>query len=79
MEELVTNEELTQAFGYANFGEGISKRQVLNSTILKYASGYMTGHTAKCIALELGLITKNEKLTKKGQRYLYEAFCDIDV
>jgi len=74
MEKLVSDKEIEQAFGYADFGRNATKRDILNSTLLKYASGYTTGHTAKCIALELGLITAKEKLTKKGKEYLYEAF-----
>ena len=75
VEELITDQQLETAFGHSNFGS-TSKRDILKHTLLKYASGYSTGHTAKCIVSQLGLLNKNETLSKKGKQYLFEAFCD---
>ena len=79
LEKIISNEELNESWGNANFGD-CSKRDVLKSTLLKCASGYYTGHTAKCIVEDLGLVTLKWTLTKKGKKYLYEAFsheCDV--
>lgn len=72
-EEIVTDKQLDAAFGNANFG-ATTKRDILKNTLLKYACGYATGHTAKCIVYELSLITEKEKLTPKGKEYLWQAF-----
>ena len=79
LEKIISNEELNNSWGNAKFGDS-SKRDVLKNTLLKCASGYYTGHTAKCIAEDLGLVTTKWTLTKKGKKYLYEAFshkCDV--
>jgi hypothetical protein len=73
IEEIITDEQMIKAFGHSNFGNW-KPREVLADTVLKYASGYQTGHTAKIIGLELGLITQKGTLTKKGKEYLYESF-----
>lgn len=75
VEQIISDEILTKVWGNANFGD-CTKRDVLASTLLKCASGYYTGHTAKCIAEELGLVTKKWTLTKAGKLYLYYAFCN---
>lgn len=74
IEELVTDEQLNNALGNANFGSSISKRDIIKYTLLKCASGYRSGNTAKCIVYELGLTTKSWTLSKKGKEYLYFAF-----
>ena len=79
LQKIISDEELNKVCGNANFGN-CSKRDVLRSTLLKCASGYYTGHTAKCIVEELGLVTKKWTLTKKGKQYLYESFSsEVDV
>lgn len=79
VEEIISDERLNDAWGNSNFGD-CTKRDVLADTLLKCASGYYTGHTAKCIAEELGLVTKKWTLTKNGKLYLYYAFCEkVDV
>jgi hypothetical protein len=73
--ELVTDEELNRVHGNANFGD-CSKRDVLRFGVLKCASGYHQGYTSKTICIEHGLITeKNYKLTDRGRKYLWAAFC----
>lgn len=80
IEELLTDEQINKAWGYANFGD-TPKRDVIKLELLKCASGYYTGHTATCILAELGLTnmpdrTKKKywKLTQLGREYLYLAF-----
>jgi hypothetical protein len=73
VEEILTDEQINIAWGNANFGS-ISKRNVIAGALLKCASGYYTGNTAKCIVEELGLVTKKWTLTKLGKRYLFAAF-----
>jgi hypothetical protein len=76
MEELikiVSDEELNMSYANSNFGS-YTPRDVVKGALLKCASGYHTGHTAKCIVSELGLVTKKWTLTKKGKQYLYYAF-----
>jgi len=79
LEKLISDEELNTAWGNANFGD-TSKRDVVKNALLKCASGYHTGNTAKCIVAELGLVTTKWTLTKLGKRYLYEAFSkDVSI
>jgi len=78
LEKLVSSKDLEKAFGNSNFGD-ITKREVVRGTLLKYACGYYSGHTAKCIVKELGLITEKLTLTKKGKEYLYYAFADSNL
>lgn len=73
--EIITDEQLNNAWGNADFGD-LPKRKVLANALLKYASGYSTGKTISCIADELGLITKSGKLSALGKKYLFAAFCN---
>lgn len=76
-EEIITDEQIENAWGNSNFGEFLNKnkRELVNNTILKCASGYHSGHTAQCIVRELGLVYAGKwGLTKRGREYLYEAF-----
>lgn len=72
MNEIVSDEELTKAFGNANFGS-LVPREVIRHAVLKVASGYYQGHTSRTIATELGLITPDYKLTTKGREYLWSS------
>jgi len=73
VEQIISDEQLNITWGNANFGS-MSKRNVVANTLLKCASGHYTGNTAKCIAEELGLVTKKWTLTKLGKRYLFVAY-----
>ena len=75
-EEIITDEQIENAWGNANFGDFLNanKRELINNTILKCASGYVTGKTAKTIVEELKLVGVRWSLTKKGKDYLYAAF-----
>ncbi len=73
IQEVITDAELDSAWGYANFGS-CPKREVVKDSLLKCLGGYTTGHTAKSIMKELGLVYANKwDLTKKGKEYLYLA------
>ena len=73
VQDLVTDKQVNEAWGNADFGS-TPKRKVIADTLLKCASGYETGKTARCIAEDLGLVTQRWELSKRGQRYLYAAF-----
>lgn len=70
---IVTDEKINKVWGNASFGD-TPRRDVIANSLLKYASGYSTGHTANCICRELGLITKGDNLTTLGKRYLFAAY-----
>ncbi len=72
---IVSDDELTRAWGYANFGSR-SKREVIIDTLTKVAQGWGTGHTAMCIVKELGLVVSRNNqvgLSDKGLQYLLAA------
>ena len=77
--EIVSDEEMDVAFGYANFGP-TPKRDVLNEGALKAACGYHNGSTMTAILNELGLTRKSKNpqnrpyLTKKGREYVWSAY-----
>jgi hypothetical protein len=73
VEEIVSDKEIEEIWGNANFG-AMSKRDVVKYALLKVCSGFRQGHTATVIITELGLVTMKYRLTKKGERYLYYAF-----
>lgn len=74
VEEIISEIDLDRAFGNSNFGT-ISKREVVRNSLLKCVGGFRTGHTAKCIVEELGLVRRSEwKITKLGGRYLFAAY-----
>lgn len=74
--EIVTDPELDAVFGSANFGS-TTKREVIKDSLIKCLGGYRTGHTAKTICKELGLVYANKwDLTQKGREYLYLAITD---
>lgn len=72
--ELVTDEEVATVHGNADFGR-LSPRGVLREGVLKRACGYHCGFTMSSILIAHKLVTpKDERLTRKGQQYLYAAF-----
>jgi hypothetical protein len=78
IKELVTDEEINKAWGNADFGIDLSKRDIINNALLKIACEYMIGSTARYILIELGLIrtTPSRKyvLTDNGRYYLFKVF-----
>lgn len=73
--QIITDEQIDNAWGNASFGP-TPKRIIVANALLKYASGYSTGHTIECICKELGLVTKQCNLTKLGKRYLFASYSD---
>lgn len=73
-EEMVTLDEINSVWGNSDFGPHMSKIDVIKYGLLKCAGQWYQGHTSKSILKELGLITKNYKLTKRGARCLYISF-----
>jgi hypothetical protein len=79
LEEIITDAEVDRVHGNANFGD-LSKRRVIADGVLKYAFGYVGGHTQLCILIKHGLIHKpkpgsyKSTLTAKGRRYLRECY-----
>ena len=73
LHDIISEETLKKVWGSAHFG--MPRRDVVRMTLLKRASGFHTGYTATTICVELGLLTaKAHKLTRKGGKYLWEAF-----
>ena len=73
-EIILSESHIEAAWGNASFGKDVSKRDVVANALLKYASGYCSGHTIECICRELGLVTKNCNLSAFGKRYLFAHF-----
>ena len=71
--DIVTDAQVELAWGSANFG-AIQPREVIANTLLKCASGYATGRTARAICEELGLVTEGWQLSQRGKAYLFAAY-----
>ena len=74
--KLVSDAEIEDVWGNANFGKNANKRIIIADTLLKYASGYSSGYTARSICIELGLLTTRSKslklnLTAKGKKVMF--------
>ena len=77
LKKLISDDDLNYVWGNANFGK-VSKRHIVKSTLLKCSVGHYSGHTAKCIVHQLGLVYfDNWQLTEKGKEYLYNAYADL--
>lgn len=72
----VSDSEIEAVFEGTNFGAVRSYRKLLEQGVLKNAASYRSGHTLFCIMVELGLMTKKDRVTKKGFRFLFLAFKD---
>ena len=73
VEDLVTDEQLEYAWGNADFGHN-DKRGLIANTLLKSASGFSTGSTARHITVSLGLTDSRFELTRLGRSYLWAAY-----
>jgi len=74
LEKLLSENDINKAWGNASFGGDISKRDVIQNALMKFATGYGTGYTIEQICRELKLITKQCNLTTLGKRYLYDSY-----
>ena len=72
LEDLISDSELDEVFGEANFGDR-THRQIIKETLLKCVCGYHAGSTATHIVIKLHLVTPQWNLTNKGKAYLYTA------
>lgn len=72
VEDVVTDDEIKEVWGYANFGD-VEKRTVIIETLEHYIMGYESGKTAYSIVSELGLL-KGKSLTEKGLKYIKAAY-----
>jgi hypothetical protein len=66
----MTDDQITKAFAGTNFGEHPNHKGIIMDTLLKLSIGFGTGHTAKCVCAELGLLTKKEKPSAKGLAFM---------
>jgi len=73
IKELVTDEEIEEAKGYANFGPS-DIRELIKWCLMKTVCDFSDGGTITHICRDLGLLTKNRNITKKGKHYLWLAF-----
>jgi hypothetical protein len=73
LRKIVSDEDIAKSFTNTVFGN-VDHRDIVKYSLLKYASVYSSGRTATCILKELGLLGKNNTLTRKGKIYLFEAF-----
>lgn len=74
VEQILPDDQINLAWGNANFGRNATRRDIIANALLKYATEYATGYTIEQICFELGLITKQCRLTTKGKYYLYTHF-----
>lgn len=77
-QEIISDTEIERVHANANFGS-YPKRDVVKFGVLKAASGFYDGSTAKAICTEHGLFVKDSfhstpTLTTKGGQYLWAAF-----
>lgn len=70
-----TDKEIDLVWENANFGS-MERIDIVKMGVLKCASGYHQGHTSRQIITELGLITVNYNLTRRGRKCLWEWFND---
>lgn len=83
-QSIISDEEIEKVHANANFGS-TTKRDVVNFSVLKAASGYWGGHTEIEIAREHGLLIRSRDrsrkpaLTKKGKKYLWAAFGRVGI
>lgn len=72
-EDVITDKAIEIAFDNVNFCKQHTNREIVANSLLKCACGYSTGHTAKCILEELGLVNSKWQLTAIGKEYLWAA------
>lgn len=75
VESIIPEILLQDAFKNTNFGNS-SPRDIVKNTLLKYACGYASGHTIKCILVDLLLATNDCQLTNTGRTYLWAAYSE---
>lgn len=75
LRKIVSDAKVEEVHDNANFGDRLSKRDVVNVGVVQAALGYSMGHTMQQIITEHGLVKRSSgrypKLTTKGQKYLH--------
>ena len=73
--DIISDKRIDKVFASlsANFGN-TNNRTVVNLAVLNCACGYSSGSTVTEILKRLSLTTTNDKLTRKGRRYLWAAY-----
>ena len=77
MRNEITNEQIENAWGNANFGNPMDimqKRNYLLCAVMKKAMGYHCGFTITQIMKELELLKKDELPNAKGRVFLRELY-----
>jgi len=69
----ITDEEIVASFAGTTFGQR-DHRRLVEQGVLKKQAGYRSGYTLETIMCELGLVTQNGNITKKGRGFIYNAF-----
>ena len=75
-EKTVSEQDLAAAFLNTDFGTA-GHRELLAASVLKKACGYYCGNTIEAIMVSLGLTTRAGSVTRKGKKFLAEAFNHI--
>lgn len=72
---IITDQEIEAAFGDTHTSYSpAERRRLLEQGVLKGQAGWRDGHTLTQITIELGLISEQGGILKKGRRFLYESF-----
>lgn len=69
----ITDEYIAKHFENTNFGH-TNYRDIVGNGCLKVMAGYHNGYTARCILINMGLVTEKLKLTKRGREFLFWHF-----
>lgn len=80
-EQIIPDSEIDRVHANANFGNSLTKRDIVNRALLKCICGYSNGHTADQIICEHGLTVAPRRrghtaVTQRGRKYLYAVFGD---
>ena len=65
--------DIEESFRGTNFGSA-DHRTTLEQGVLQIACGYATGGTLFSIMINLGLVTRKSRVTKKGRAFMFAAF-----
>ena len=75
MKEIITDEEIEEAFERTDFSPNDS-RKIIEQGVLKRQARFSTGGTLGRIMSELGLTSPAGTVTSKGRQFLFVAFRD---
>jgi hypothetical protein len=75
IETNVSDGQIAAMFEGKNLGT-VNHRKTLEQGVLQRLAGYGVGYTLTGIMFALGLIDSNDRVTKKGKKFLFAAFYD---